>query len=63
MDFYVIDYWTPLHLACQNNHYQIIQFLLRNGAELNPKDKWGSTPMFLGDDVVKTHLRKIGGIE
>ena len=28
-----------LHLACQNNHVQVAEFLISNGADMNIKDK------------------------
>lgn len=29
--------WTPLHVAAGHNHLEIVQLLLRNGAEINVK--------------------------
>lgn len=36
---------SPLHFACENDHIDIIDFLLEAGANLNYCDKYG-TPMF-----------------
>lgn len=37
---------TPLHLAASNDHADIVDFLLANGADINARDKnGGSTPL------------------
>ena len=27
--------WTPLHEACNNGHVEVVEFLLKNGADPN----------------------------
>ena len=34
-----------MHLASANGHIQIVQFLLRLGMNVNPRDRWGATPL------------------
>lgn len=42
---------TALHLACSENHINIVEFLLNNGVKnLNPTDRWGNTPL---DDAIR----------
>jgi hypothetical protein len=37
---------TPLHLACEEGHENIVQFLLeQKGINPNVKDRWGNTPV------------------
>ncbi|KAF7730305.1 hypothetical protein EC973_002549 [Apophysomyces ossiformis] len=36
---------TALHVACANGCVKIVDLLLRNGAKVNVKDKYGSRPM------------------
>lgn len=47
---------TPLHLAASYNHFSIIKFLLKRGADTTIINSQGKTPLkcFLGDDS-KTH--------
>ena len=34
---------TALHVAAENGHKDIIEYLLRHGADINLKDRWGHT--------------------
>ncbi len=36
---------TPLHLAAGYNNYEVAEFLLQNGAEVNAQDKGGLIPL------------------
>ena len=36
---------TPLHLAAQYDHTDVVQLLIENGSELNPRDVNGCTPL------------------
>ena len=42
---------TPLHLACSENHPEIAQFLIANGADINSEQKgkygYDNTPLFI----------------
>jgi len=39
---------TPLHLAINKNYIAAIKDLIESGADLNVRDKNGSTPLVLG---------------
>lgn len=39
------DNRTPLHLASSGGHLECIKFLLSIGVDVNPKDRWGATPL------------------
>jgi ankyrin repeat protein len=41
------DEWTPLHLAAQNGHLNVVKFLVEQQAEMNMKNTNGSTPLHL----------------
>eukprot|EP01102_Stenamoeba_stenopodia_P014999 TRINITY_DN5067_c0_g1_i2.p1 TRINITY_DN5067_c0_g1~~TRINITY_DN5067_c0_g1_i2.p1 ORF type:complete len:1016 (+),score=241.57 TRINITY_DN5067_c0_g1_i2:129-3176(+) len=36
---------TPLHRACENGQYELVAWMLRNGAAVNMQDKVGDTPL------------------
>ncbi|GAB2275124.1 hypothetical protein Dimus_009887 [Dionaea muscipula] len=44
VNFRDIDERIPLHVAACQGSTEVVNFLLRNGAEVDPKDRWGSTP-------------------
>ena len=49
---------TPLHHAAINGHITVADFLLANGADINAKDIWGRTPLFVGiyeEPLVQDH--------
>jgi glutaminase len=39
------DARTPLHLASQAGNIDIVNYLLQNGVKVNPRDRWGATPL------------------
>jgi glutaminase len=39
------DHRTPLHIAAAEGHVEVVDFLLKHGVEVNPKDRWGETPL------------------
>ena len=44
INFQDYDKRTGLHIACEENHVQIINFLLENGADETIQDRWGNLP-------------------
>jgi hypothetical protein len=44
----------PLHLACAGGHIELVRFWLDKGAEIDARDKSGTTP--LGDAIVSARL-------
>jgi ankyrin repeat protein len=51
------DDMTPLHLACQEGHYECVNIILKYKPEMNPRDKHGWTPLHCA--AVGGHLRII----
>jgi ankyrin repeat protein len=54
---------TPLFVACENGHVEIVKTLIEAGANLNSPDKDGATPLFVAcknghAEVVKALLEK-----
>jgi ankyrin repeat protein len=35
---------TPLFIACQNGHYEVVEFLLKHGADRNITFRWTTLP-------------------
>jgi glutaminase len=51
MDLGDYDGRTALHLACSENQFDVVEFLLKNGVKnVNPLDRWGNTPL---DDAIR----------
>lgn len=42
---------VPLHRAAQNNHVTVVNYLLDQGAQVDPRDTQGRTPLFLAASV------------
>ena len=36
---------TPLHLAAQQGHFSVVDYLVNQKADINPKSKYNSTPL------------------
>lgn len=39
------DGWTPLHVACNNKHGDVVRLLIKNGARGNVRDRYDITPL------------------
>jgi ankyrin repeat protein len=51
---------TPLYIASQNGHSDIVNILIRNGADINLARNTGATPLYIASqnghsDVVNTN--------
>lgn len=47
VNFRDIDGRTALHIAACQGHNDVVQLLLRSGAEVDVMDRWGSTVTFI----------------
>ena len=60
------DLRTPMHLASAEGQQHIVEYLVDNGAEVNPRDRWGGTPLDdacrHGHEQVAKLLEDSGGI-
>ena len=55
------DRRTALHLAAAEGRDQVVQYLIENGATINPKDRWNGTPL---DDAYRhNHIEVIALLE
>ena len=60
-DYQKTLFWTPLYFAIEEEHFDIVKILLKNGADLFVKDKRGKTPFDYivekkGNDFAKSLL-------
>lgn len=56
------DRRTPLHLASAAGHMDIVKYLVENGAEASPHDRWGATPLNDAQDPqIVEYLQSHGG--
>lgn len=39
------DKRTPLHLASAAGHFDIVKYLVEQGADVSPRDRWNATPL------------------
>ncbi|CAA7258635.1 unnamed protein product [Cyclocybe aegerita] len=51
--------YAPIHLACDRGHIDIVQILLRRGADRNIKDPDGLTPLELAQEAGRVEIEKI----
>ncbi|MDH5680375.1 MAG: ankyrin repeat domain-containing protein, partial [Spirochaetota bacterium] len=53
---------TPLHTASYMGHKDMVELLVKSGADVNVKSKAGKTPLDLAKTaVLKLKLRSLGG--
>ena len=43
--------WTPLHIAAENGHLDIVKYIVQDLDERNPKTINGETPISLARDI------------
>lgn len=46
-DYVEVGFNTPLHRACEKGNLEIVQMLMRAGANLNIRNKLGQTPLHI----------------
>ncbi|KAL8128654.1 LOW QUALITY PROTEIN: hypothetical protein V2J09_017809 [Rumex salicifolius] len=60
------DNRTPLHVAACQGYKEVVELLIENGAEVEAKDRWGSTPLadaiYYKNNVVIKFLEKHGAL-
>jgi glutaminase len=61
------DKRTGIHLAASEGHYEAVKFFIDKRVDINPKDRWGGTPLAdakrEGHKKVQELLKKHGGRE
>ena len=50
---------TALHLAASENQGEVVKYLLKNGVNVNPKDRWGGTPFSDAKKAKHTAVMKL----
>ena len=43
---------TPLHIAAQNGHLSIVEFLIKSGADINKSRNCGKTPDLIRNSTI-----------
>ena len=41
------DGWTPLYIAAENGHLEVIKLLIKKGADVNKADNCGWTSLYI----------------
>lgn len=59
---------SPLHAACLNKHYSIVQLLMNNGADVNLCKRYSESPLFIAcrkghDSIVRSLLKNGANIK
>ena len=55
---------TALHLSAAGGHFFVVTYLVSNGANVNPLDRWKATPLDdASDPKIVEYLTKHGGIK
>ncbi len=58
------DKRTCLHLAAAAGHIDIVKFLIENGADPSPRDRWGATPLNDAQDpAIIQYLENHGSVK
>jgi len=52
--------WTPLHFAAQKGHLRVVECLINQNADINPKNKDGNTPVGVASENVIIFLKNRG---
>lgn len=59
MDSCDYDRRTALHLAATEGHSHVVELMLKRGANINPVDRWGDTPLSDARKYAKGAVSKI----
>ena len=51
--------WTPLHFAVKHGQIEVIEFIVANVTDKNPRDKSGMTPLLIAAAQGKIEAFKI----
>jgi len=52
LEIFLQDGKRALHLACENNNFELTKVLLKNNGDLNAEDLWGKLPLDYAKDPV-----------
>jgi ankyrin repeat protein len=50
------DKRTALHLASSEGHYDVVEILIKHGADVNVSDRWGGRPL---DDAIQKGNKRV----
>lgn len=48
-----------MHIAANNGHVKLVQYLISKGADVNAMDKWDKTPLEIAVDSKRDEVAKI----
>ena len=48
--------WTPLHIAVQHGHIEVVKHLTENGALIDEENKDGQSPLYLAMKAKKQNI-------
>ena len=59
---------TPIHIAASEGHFNIVEYFILRNLRLDPKDRWGGTPLedakrHNHDKIIKLLESKLNGVK